>query len=190
MGWTAEQVRSLPPRYQAQIEEQLRAGRGGGGADPPTPRAGVVAETSPSTSPASPPPGPQLESTPTSSRPGAKPPNQLELRWELALRADPDVLDFAREPEAIHIADRCLYWPDYRVTTRSGARRFDEVKGPHCFEDSRIKFKAASRVTPDAEFRWVRWDPKSNLWRIESWKAGRMERRFSLPNHEANVSKT
>ena len=74
------------------------------------------------------------------------------------------------------LAHRCCYTPDFVVTLPDGSIEYHEVKGPHCWEDSRVKFKLASRILPRERFVWARWSARKGEWRVERWRAGMKEK--------------
>ncbi len=77
---------------------------------------------------------------------------QAESEYELILRlAHPDS-KVLYEAIKLRIADRCHYCPDFTVVSPEGKLSFVEVKGPHIWEDSKIKFKAAKEMYPWAKF--------------------------------------
>jgi hypothetical protein len=78
---------------------------------------------------------------------------------------------YGYESTKFHLAARCDYTPDFTVYDKRGeVREHVEVKGSHVFEDSRIKFKFASRLNADVDFIWAQW--KNKKWKIERWRGG------------------
>lgn len=47
------------------------------------------------------------------------------------------------------------YLPDFFLPTMN---MFIEVKGPHCWEDALVKFKAAAMIYPWFRWLWAQWD--------------------------------
>jgi hypothetical protein len=60
----------------------------------------------------------------------------------------------------VRIDETCWYLPDFFVPE---ILTFYEVKGPHIFEDSIIKFKAARALHRWAKF--TAWQKKNGVWR-------------------------
>ncbi len=88
---------------------------------------------------------------------------QAESEYELILRlAHPDS-KVLYEAIKLRIADRCHYCPDFTVVSPEGKLSFVEVKGPHIWEDSKIKFKAAKEMYPWAKF-------EMHQKRVDGWK--------------------
>lgn len=88
---------------------------------------------------------------------------QAESEYELILRlAHPDS-KVLYEAIKLRIADRCHYCPDFVVVNPEGWLTFIEVKGPHIWEDSKIKFKAAREMYPWAKF-------EMHQKRVDGWR--------------------
>ena len=102
--------------------------------------------------------------------------NENERRyfaWYLDRRDEnTDIEHVEFEGQTFYLAFRCQYTPDFRVIRSNGKKEYHEVKGPCCRDDSRVKFKVASRIYPDALFIWAKWDPKKFEYKIERWKDG------------------
>jgi hypothetical protein len=79
-----------------------------------------------------------------------------------------EIARFDREPEGLRLADRCVYWPDFRVICLDGTVEFHEVKGRsgdkfHAREDAWIKLKVAAATHPMYKFLVV-WPSKRGGW--------------------------
>ena len=79
-----------------------------------------------------------------------------------------EIARFDREPEGLRLADRCVYWPDFRVIHNDGTVEFHEVKGRsgdkfHAREDAWIKLKVAAATHPMYRFLVV-WPSKRGGW--------------------------
>jgi hypothetical protein len=77
-------------------------------------------------------------------------PNATEAEFLLQLKADYPQLDFLFEEVKLRIDDGCWYTPDYFCPEMA---TFYEVKGPHIWDDSKVKFKAARRIHAWARFQ-------------------------------------
>jgi hypothetical protein len=84
-----------------------------------------------------------------------------------ARRKAGDILRWDREPEGLRLAERCVYWPDFRVVLPDHRVEFHEVKGRkgagfHTREDAWIKVKVAAYEHP---YRFVLvWPRKGGGW--------------------------
>jgi len=71
------------------------------------------------------------------------------------------------------LAERCVYTPDFFVF-RAGVIEVHEVKGPHVWEDSLIKFKCASAINPEITFVWAKYyKNRGNEFFITRWVSGK-----------------
>lgn len=108
-----------------------------------------------------PPPIPIHTTTPT------KGPNKTEAAYLAILRsrqaAGEITTIYPHESIKFRIGDsRCWYTPDFVAVSMSGNISVHEVKGPHYWDDARVKFQAAKRQYP--AFSWV-WAQKTR----EGW---------------------
>lgn len=81
-----------------------------------------------------------------------------------------ELLRFDREPEGLRLADRCVYWPDFRVVRPDLSVEFHEVKGRsggafYAKEDAWIKLKVAAQMHPYRFF--VTWPRQGGGWDIK-----------------------
>lgn len=76
--------------------------------------------------------------------------NNLERDYAAALEGARIAGQIARwdfEPEALRLADRTFYHPDFRVLRVDGTVEFHEVKG-FWEDDARVKIKVAAEMHP------------------------------------------
>ena len=86
---------------------------------------------------------------------------KTEADFELELKRQHPSLTILYEPLKLRIDGTCWYLPDFFVPE---LHTFFEVKGPHIFEDSIIKFKAARAIHTWAKFEcWQR--KRDGIWR-------------------------
>ena len=65
------------------------------------------------------------------------------------------VLDYKFEAMRLKLAERTTYTPDFIVTFSGNAMMLIEIKGPHVYDDSLVKYKVASEMYP--AFKWAMW---------------------------------
>jgi len=63
------------------------------------------------------------------------------------------------------LANDCRYTPDF-ATVAGNRLTLWECKGPHCWEDSWVKFKAAAALFPELRFVWAQRD-KGGEWHVK-----------------------
>lgn len=85
-----------------------------------------------------------------------------ELEFSFMLRRRFPDCDIRFESYKLRIADRCHYCPDFAVIHLSGLIDFYECKGPHIWEDSKIKWKAAKEMYPHHKFEM--WQRQKGSW--------------------------
>ena len=101
--------------------------------------------------------------------------NATEIRYAALLTTRVhagEIARFDREPEGLRLADRCVYWPDFRVINNDGTVEFHECKGRsgdkfHAREDAWIKLKVAAATHPMYRFLVV-WPSKRGGWESQN----------------------
>lgn len=87
-------------------------------------------------------------------------PNKLESAYALELKwqHQQGLIEWYRyEAVTLKLGFDTRFTPDYMVQPSGSSRpRFDEVKGPHMFEDARVKLMAAATMFPMFDFYLVR----------------------------------
>ena len=83
-----------------------------------------------------------------------------EIRFESQFRQKYPKATVLYEAIKLRIDETCWYLPDFFVPEMM---TFFEVKGPHIFEDSVIKFKAARAIYPSFHFEMWQW--KDGIWK-------------------------
>ncbi len=83
------------------------------------------------------------------------------------------ITGFAFEVRIFPLAYRCTYMPDFAVIRADGTTEYHEVKGPHCWEDSWIKFKVCAVLNPETRFVWAQYNNKSKMWRFKVFDGGK-----------------
>ncbi len=98
-----------------------------------------------------------------------KGPNKLEAAYMSHLEARKDFDDIkAWLYESIKLkigVKRCWYTPDFWVLAADGVHEFHETKGPHCWDDARVKLQSAARQYP--HFRFFLCRKEKGRWLIE-----------------------
>lgn len=96
-------------------------------------------------------------------------PNKLETSYMGHLerrREVRDIKDFLYESIKLKIGvKRCWYTPDFWVLANDGVHEFHETKGPHCWDDARVKLQSAARQYP--HFRFFLCRKERGKWSIE-----------------------
>lgn len=86
--------------------------------------------------------------------------NKTELAFENRFRFEHPSCSLLYEPFKLRIDGTCFYTPDYFSPELMIVY---EVKGPHIFEDSVIKFKAARAIHKWLNFEM--WQYRNGVWR-------------------------
>lgn len=105
------------------------------------------------------------------SRPARNTPNKTETRFAQYV-LDPLVYEgvietYVYEPFALIMAKRLRYTPDFVVREAGGAISIYEVKGPHIWEDARVKYYMAREMYGHL-FKFSAYQWKDREWR-EIW---------------------
>jgi hypothetical protein len=84
-----------------------------------------------------------------------------------ALKRAGEIVRWDREPEGLRLADRCVFWPDFRVVRPDLAVEMHEIKGRsgrafYAKEDAWIKLKVAAQMHPYRFF--VIWPRQGGGW--------------------------
>ena len=81
--------------------------------------------------------------------------NQLETRYAHHLtrrQFDGEILEWRAHAIQLQGAKRTWSRPDFLVTTAARGLEVHEVKGPHVWEDSRVKTKLMASLWPEFQF--------------------------------------
>jgi len=84
-----------------------------------------------------------------------------------------EIAEYSFEPEGLRLANRTVYWPDFRIVHLDGVVEFHEVKG-HWREDARAKIKIAADIHPYV-FRAVTRKSRRDGWKWETFTPGVLE---------------
>lgn len=109
-------------------------------------------------------------------------PTQLESQFEIQCRvAKGNALlgNYWVKPFILRIGPDMTFEPDFMVTGINSAFTWViDTKGPHCWEDSRIKIKVAAEKYP--MWRWLIVTRQGGIWRAKEVTAAKgIERRFT-----------
>ena len=88
--------------------------------------------------------------------------NKTEGTFQLLLKSRFPDCQIRFEAYKLRIGERCYYCPDFAVIHLSGVIDFYECKGPHIWEDSLIKCKAAKEMYQHHLFEM--WQHKKGSW--------------------------
>lgn len=96
-------------------------------------------------------------------------PNQTEQRYRdnfLVPRIlAGEIVECVFEGRTFELAHRCTYTPDWCCRLADGTTECHEVKGPHVFGDSRIKFKWAKDKFRNVKWVWAQW--RGGKWHVK-----------------------
>lgn len=91
--------------------------------------------------------------------------NNLERRFWERLKTDGyDTLHV--QTITFRIGDDCRYTPDFIAYDSLHRTTAWEVKGPHVWEDSIVKLKAAATIYPWVAWHLCKWDKEQSKWDI------------------------